>query len=156
MSKEYTFFIIKPEVIKNKKENEIIEVIKNNGFQISRLKKFKATKEQIEKHYTHLKDKVFFEDLIDYMTSGEIITGLLYKENAIEDWRSLMGATDPDKAEEGTIRNMFGYKIEGVIFNSVHGSDCMESFIEEINNWYPYFIEFNKDKIPGYKEESEE
>ena len=110
----------------------------------------------MEKHYNHLVNKPFFKELINYMTSGEIITGILYKENAINDWRTLMGTTNPELAEEGTIRNMFGYKIEDMIYNSVHGSDCLENFIEEVNNWYPYFIEFNKDKIPGYNDEESE
>lgn len=156
MSKEYTFFMIKPEVVKNNKQDEIIEIIKENNFIISRLKQFKPNREQMEKHYNHLVNKPFFNELINYMTSGEIITGILYKENAINDWRTLMGTTNPELAEEGTIRNMFGYKIEDIIYNSVHGSDCLENFIEEVNNWYPYFIEFNKDKIPGYNEESED
>lgn len=133
---QFTFFIIKPEVLKAKKEEEILSIIRENGFLIRNLRRVVPTEEIIKEHYQHLIDKPFFPDLLKYMTSGEVIFGILQKRNAIEEWRKLMGNTDPNLAEEGTIRNKYGYKEGNSIYNTVHGSDSSKSFYKEIEIWY--------------------
>lgn len=133
---QHTFFIIKPEVLKAKKEEEVLSIIRENGFEIKHLKRLTPTEEIIKEHYQHLIDKPFFPELLKYMTSGEVLIGILEKNNAVEDWRKLMGNTDPEIAEEGTIRNKYGYKEENSIYNTVHGSDSENSFYREIKIWY--------------------
>jgi len=136
IKEQFTFFIIKPEVLKAKKEDEILSIIKEHGFLIRNLRRVVPTEGIIKEHYQHLIDKPFFPDLLKYMTSGEVIFGILQKRNAIEEWRKLIGDTDPSKAEEGTIRNKYGYKEENSIYNTVHGSDSPKSFYREIEIWY--------------------
>lgn len=138
MESNKTFFIIKPEVFNDGKAGEILEFIGNHDFKISHLRLFKPERYIIEKHYEHLKWEEFFPDLVQYMTSGQIMTGILEKDNAISEWRKLMGATDPTKAEKSTVRKTFGYIKNGQIFNSVHGSDSLESFKKEVELWYPH------------------
>lgn len=133
---QFTFFIIKPEVLKAKKEEEILSIIRENGFLIRNLKRVVPTEEIIKEHYQHLIDKPFFPELLKYMTSGEVLIGVLQKRNAIEEWRNLMGETVPEKAAKGTIRNKYGYKEGNSIYNTVHGSDSIESFYREIEIWY--------------------
>lgn len=133
---QFTFFIIKPEVLKAKKEDEILSIIKEHGFLIRNLRRLVPTEEIIKEHYQHLIDKPFFPDLLKYMTSGEVLIGILQKRNAIEEWRNLMGNTNPDEAAKGTIRNKYGYREGNSIYNAVHGSDSSKSFYREIEIWY--------------------
>lgn len=133
---QFTFFIIKPEVLKAKKEEEILSIIRENGFLIRNLKRVVPSEGIIKEHYQHLIDKPFFPDLLKYMTSGEVIFGILQKRNAIEEWRNLMGDTVPEKAKIGTIRNKYGYREGNSIYNAVHGSDSQQSFYREIEIWF--------------------
>ena len=134
-----TFFIIKPEAVRARIVGNILEIIQDNGFKIKHLRKTIPSKELIESHYSHIKDKDFFPSVLQYMTSGYVYTGVLEKENAIESWRNLMGPTNPNNAEKNTIRGIFGYIDENnEIRNTVHGSDSYENFQNELKIWYPY------------------
>lgn len=131
---ERTLAIIKPDAIKAKNVGAIIDMIEKNSFDILRMEKMQLTKERAECFYAVHKEKPFSHELIDYVTSGPIIVMLLEKEDAIEDWRTLMGCTDSKKAAPGTIRNLFG--IDGSI-NAVHGSDAPETAKQEIKYFFP-------------------
>ena len=128
-----TFCIIKPDAIARHLENEINEMITQNGFKIVASKRVDATREQFETFYAEHKGKPFYEGLIEFMTSGPIVVQVLEKENAIQAWRELMGKTDPAEAAEGTIRKKYA---ESKGRNSVHGSDSPVSAEREINLWF--------------------
>ena len=128
-----TFCIIKPDATARHLENEINGMITEAGFNILASKRLNATREQFETFYAEHKGKPFFEGLIEFMTSGPIVVQVLEKENAIQDWRTLMGKTDPAEAAEGTIRKKYA---ESKGHNSVHGSDSPESAEREINLWF--------------------
>ncbi len=119
-----TLGIIKPDAVKKNVVGKIISIIEENGIKIKAMKMVKLTKKQAEGFYYVHKDKPFFNDLIKFMTSGPVVLMLLEGENVIEKWRKLMGVTDPAKADEGTIRKLFGTDIEK---NAVHGSDAPET-----------------------------
>lgn len=126
---ERTFAMIKPDAVKNKISGKIISMIEENGFEILRLVKGQLTKEMAELFYDIHHGKPFFNDLVSFIISGPVIIMALEKENAISDWRNLMGATDPKKAAPGTIRNMFCTDISA---NAVHGSDAPETALREL------------------------
>jgi len=119
-----TLGIIKPDAVKKNVIGKIISIIEENGIKIKAMKMVKLTEEQAKGFYYVHKDKPFFNDLIKFMTSGPVVLMLLEGENVIEKWRKLMGATDPEKADEGTIRKLYGTDIEK---NAVHGSDAVET-----------------------------
>jgi len=98
------------------------------------MKKLHMTKEKAEQFYDVHKEKPFFQELVDFISSGPVIVMALEKENAIADWRKLMGATNPEQAEEGTIRKLYGTNI-GV--NAVHGSDAPETAKIELGLFFP-------------------
>lgn len=131
--KEITFGIIKPDAVKNKNSGEIIRIIELNNFDIIAMKKIQLTKKQAEGFYFEHKNKSFFKDLINYMTSGPIIVLALEKMNAIKDWRELMGSTNPKKSNPGTLRAMFGTSITE---NAVHGSDSSKSAQREFKFFF--------------------
>ena len=130
---EQTFAIIKPEAVAAGKAPDIIKIIKDNGFTILRQKELTLTKEQAEKFYAIHKEKPFFADLIKYITSGPVIVLALERRNAVKVWRDVMGATNPEKAEPGTIRKLFGKDIER---NAVHGSDSIRNAKNEIAQFF--------------------
>ena len=121
---ERTFAIIKPDAVKAKKIGKIIDMIEQNGFEILRMERINLSKERAELFYDIHKDRPFFDELVNHMTSGPIVIMVLAKENAILDWRNLMGATDPKQAASGTIRQLYGTDIGN---NAVHGSDSLET-----------------------------
>jgi nucleoside-diphosphate kinase len=129
MASEYTFSIIKPDTVKNGLSGKILEEIESNGFTIASIRKIKITPKQAEEFYISLKDKPFFNDLVKYMSSGEVIIMVLKKDNAVVDFRELIGATDPAQARIGTLRKKYGYSKES---NAIHGSDSDESAEREI------------------------
>ena len=133
-----TFSIIKPDATKRNITGSINKIIEDNNFVIIAQKRTKLSKEKAEGFYSIHKDKPFFNDLIDYMTSGPVIVQVLEGENAIAEYRKIMGATNPENAEKGTIRNEFALNIQE---NSVHGSDSEENARIEID----YF--FNESEI---------
>ncbi len=131
---ERTFAIIKPDAIKAKNSGKIIDAIENNGFTIIRMEKIEIPKEKAQRFYGVHKEKPFFNELVDFITSGPVIVMALEKENAIKGWRDLMGATDPQKAAEGTIRKRFGANIGN---NATHGSDAPETARTELALFFP-------------------
>jgi nucleoside-diphosphate kinase len=131
---EKTLCIIKPDAVKNKFEGKIIDKILNSGFKIIAMKRIRLTKSQAEKFYDIHLGKPFFNPLVEFMTSGPCIPVALEKENAVTDYRKLIGATDPAEAEEGTVRKLYA---ESKAFNAVHGSDSAENGIREVNFFFP-------------------
>ena len=121
---EQTLSIIKPDAVERNLENEIKEMFKKNGFLILKEKKIQIEKSEAEKFYKVHETKPFYNDLCNYLSSGPILVMILEKENAISGNRKLMGATNPNDAEEGTIRKKYGISIDK---NSVHGSDSVEN-----------------------------
>ena len=130
---EQTLSIIKPDAVERNLSEEIKEEFKKNGFTISKEKKIKLEKMEAEKFYQVHQSKPFYNDLCAYLSSGPIVVMVLERENAILENRKLMGATDPTKAEEGTIRKKYGISIDK---NSVHGSDSIENAKIEIDFFF--------------------
>ena len=130
---EQTLSIIKPDAVERNLTEEIKNEFKSNGFTIKNEKKIKLEKSEAEKFYQVHQSKPFYNDLCSYLSSGPIVVMILEKENAILENRKLMGATDPTKAEEGTIRKKYGISIDK---NSVHGSDSSENAIIEIDFFF--------------------
>ena len=130
---ERTLSIIKPDAVERNLSEEIKNIFKNQGFEISKEKKIKLEKHEAEKFYEVHQTKPFYNDLCSYLSSGPIVVMILEKENAILDNRKLMGATDPVKAEDGTIRKKYGISIDK---NSVHGSDSSDNAKIEIDFFF--------------------
>ncbi len=130
---ERTLSIIKPDAVERKLEGAIVSKIEEKGFSIIAQKKIWMTKKQAELFYREHSAKPFFEDLTNFMSSGPVIVQVLEKENAVVEYRTLMGATDPKQAEEGTLRKMFA---ESISRNSVHGSDNIESAFRETHFFF--------------------
>tara|TARA_Y100000590_G_C15729073_1_gene1016348 strand:- start:2376 stop:2792 length:417 start_codon:yes stop_codon:yes gene_type:complete len=128
-----TLSIIKPDATSRNITGEINSIIEKNGLKIIAQKKIYLLKNQAEKFYEIHKEKIFFNDLIDYMTSGPVVVQALEGENAIENYRRIMGATNPENASEGTIRKKFALSIQE---NSVHGSDSEENALKEISFFF--------------------
>ena len=126
---EQTLSIIKPDAVERNLDNEIKEIFKNKGFLILKEKKIQIEKYEAEKFYKVHQTKPFYNDLCSYLSSGPIVVMVLEKENAVIGNRELMGATDPKKAEAGTIRATHGASIEA---NAVHGSDSPDSAVREV------------------------
>ena len=130
---EQTLSIIKPDAVERNLEGEIKLIFQNNGFKIVKEKKLKIEKSEAESFYKVHETKPFFNELCQYLSSGAIVVMVLEKENAIKANRDLMGATDPSKAKEGTIRKLYGKSIDK---NSVHGSDSPENAKIEIDFFF--------------------
>ena len=130
---EQTLSIIKPDAVERNLEGEIKNEFINNGFKIIKEKKIQLAKAEAEEFYKVHQTKPFYNDLCAYLSSGPIIVMILEKEDAVMANRQLMGATDPKKAEEGTIRKNFGISIDK---NSVHGSDSLENAEIEIGFFF--------------------
>tara|TARA_B100000131_G_scaffold66759_1_gene63018 strand:+ start:98 stop:508 length:411 start_codon:yes stop_codon:yes gene_type:complete len=130
---EQTLSIIKPDAVERNLQDEIKTEFVNNGFQIVKEKKIHISKQEAEKFYKVHETKPFYNDLCAYLSSGPIIVMILEKDNAVLDNRKLMGATNPDQAEEGTLRKKYGISIDK---NSVHGSDSLENAKVEINFFF--------------------
>ena len=130
---EQTLSIIKPDAVLRNLEGEIKKEFINKGFKIVKEKKIHLTKSEAEEFYKVHETKPFYNELCTYLSSGPIVVMILEKEEAIMANRQLMGATDPKKAEEGTLRNKFGVSIDK---NSVHGSDSLENAKIEINFFF--------------------
>ena len=133
-----TFSIIKPDATKRNITGSINKIIEDNNLVIVAQKRIKLSQEKAEGFYAIHKEKPFFNDLIDYMTSGPVVVQVLEGDNAVEKYRNIMGSTNPENAENGTIRKLHALNIQE---NSVHGSDSNENAKIEIN----YF--FNDDEI---------
>ena len=130
---EQTLSIIKPDAVERNLENKIKIFFKKNNLTILKTKKVKISKDEAVEFYKVHQTKPFYVDLCNYLSSGPIVVMILEGENAISINRKLMGATDPKKAEEGTLRKMYGLSIDK---NSVHGSDSVENAKVEINFFF--------------------
>ena len=130
---EQTLSIIKPDAVERNLDNEIKEMFQNKGFKILKEKKIQIEKSEAEKFYKVHETKPFYNDLCEYLSSGPIVVMILEKENAVLGNRELMGATNPNDAEEGTIRKKYGISIDK---NSVHGSDSVENAKIEIDFFF--------------------
>ena len=135
-----TFSIIKPDATKRNLTGAINKKIEENNLRIIAQKRIKLTKEKAEQFYSVHKDRPFFNDLIDYMTSEPVVVQVLKGHDAVKKYRDVMGSTNPEQAESGTIRKEFGLNIQE---NSVHGSDSDENATIEID----FF--FNKEELVG-------
>ena len=133
MSVERTLSIIKPDATKRNLTGLINTKFENAGLKIIAQKRLQLTRSMAEKFYEIHKDRPFFNDLVDFMISGPVIVQVLEGDNAVKLNRNVMGATNPDDAEEGTIRKEFAQSIEA---NSVHGSDSFQNAQNEISFFF--------------------
>ncbi len=133
MSLQRTFAIIKPDAFEAGHTGKIIDRILGHGFKIFAMKVMHLTPDQAEGFYHVHKERPFFNDLVDFMTEGPIVAMALERENAILEWRNLMGATNPEQAEEGTLRKEFGTSIER---NATHGSDAEDTANYELGYFF--------------------
>src|ERR1700681_3446915 len=133
MAIEQTFAIIKPDAVAAGHTGQILSIIEHAGFRIRGLKMMRLSKQQAEGFYEVHKERPFFGGLVSFMTEGPVVTMVLEREDAIKRWRDVMGATNPEKADEGTVRKKFAKNIER---NAVHGSDAPETAAIEI----PFFF----------------
>ena len=130
---ERTLSIIKPDAVERNLENNIKNFFSNNSLRIVDSKKIQITKEEAEEFYKVHQSKPFYNDLCSYLSSGPIVVIILEGQNAISENRRLMGATDPKKAEKGTLRFHYGISIDK---NSVHGSDSLDNAKKEIDFFF--------------------
>ncbi len=130
---EQTLSIIKPDAVERNLQEQIKKNFIENGFEIKNEKKIQISKSEAEEFYKVHQSKPFYDDLCNYLSSGPIVVMIIEKENAVTENRKLMGATDPTKAEEGTLRKKYGISIDK---NSVHGSDSIENAKIEIDFFF--------------------
>jgi nucleoside-diphosphate kinase len=133
MYSDFTFSIIKPNAVRTGKTGPILAMINEGGFEIAAMRMVKMTLPQAESFYSVHKGKPFFDGLIEFMISGPVVVMILRHENAVDHFRKLIGATDPAKAEPGTIRKTFAVSVQ---MNAVHGSDSVENAIKEANFFF--------------------
>ncbi|WP_044282752.1 nucleoside-diphosphate kinase [Candidatus Amoebophilus asiaticus] len=138
MNNNFTFSMIKPEIVEAKQVGEIITQIEQNGFTIRALELVQLEIEDAEEFYAVHQDRPFYKDLCTYMSSGPVVAMVLEKDNAVAEFRKFIGATNPAEANEGTIRKQFGKSIEE---NAIHGSDADETALEEIEFFFPGMLE---------------
>ena len=128
MTTNRTFTMIKPDAVQNGHIGAILDHITKAGFRIVAMKYTKLSTEAAGKFYEVHKERPFYKDLVNYMSSGPIVAAILEKDNAVADFRTLIGATDPSKADEGTIRKLYATSVGE---NAVHGSDSDENALIE-------------------------
>lgn len=139
MAGNITFTMIKPDAVEANNIGPILAMINKAGFKILAMKYMRLTKEQAGQFYAVHKERPFYGELTEYMSSGPIVAAILQKENAVADYRQLIGATDPTKADEGTIRKLFAKSIAA---NAVHGSDSNENAQIESNFFFSQLERF--------------
>lgn len=130
MAGNRTFTMIKPDAVESNNIGNITQMISDAGFKIKAMKLTQLTKSQAEEFYAVHNERPFYRELVEYMTSGPIVAAVLEKENAVIDFRNLIGSTDPSEAKEGTIRKKYA---ESKGRNAVHGSDSDENAHIESN-----------------------
>jgi nucleoside-diphosphate kinase len=133
MATNRTFTMIKPDAVADGYSGAILKMIEEAGFRIVAMKMTKLTKELAGQFYSVHKERPFYESLCDYMSSGQIIAAILEKENAVTDFRKLIGATNPEEAAEGTVRKLYAKSVQS---NAVHGSDSDENAEIEGNFYF--------------------
>ena len=134
MAGTFTFTIIKPLAVSKGYIGPILNMISEAGFKISALKMLHLTRGEAQRFYEVHVGRPFYDDLVEFMISGPIVVAVLEKENAVEDYRKLIGSTDPEKAEEGTIRKKYA---ESMRANAVHGSDSDDNAELEATFFFP-------------------
>jgi nucleoside-diphosphate kinase len=134
-----TFTMLKPDAVEANNIGPILAKINQAGFRIVAMKYLKLSKDTAGKFYEVHKERPFYGELVDYMSSGPIVAAVLQKDNAVADFRTLIGATDPSKADEGTIRKLFAKSIAA---NAVHGSDSDENAAIEANFYFSQIERF--------------
>jgi nucleoside-diphosphate kinase len=139
MYRDFTFSIIKPDAVRTGKTGPILAMINEGGFEIAAMRMVKITLAQAESFYAVHKGKPFFDGLIEFMISGPVVVMILRHENAVEQFRKLIGATDPAKADPGTIRRTFAVSVQ---MNAVHGSDSAENAIQEADFFFSEIEKF--------------
>jgi len=139
MYKNITFTMIKPYAVESGNIGTILDIIIKHGFKINAMKYTRMSRSQAEKFYEIHSERPFFNDLVEFMSSGPIVAAILEKENAVNDYRELIGSTDPSKAAEGTIRKLYGASVQK---NAVHGSDSDENAQIEANFFFSTFERF--------------
>jgi len=139
MSTNKTFTMIKPDAVADGHSGSIIQIIEAAGFRVVALKKTKLTPERAGEFYAVHQERPFYNDLCAYMSSGAIVAMILEKENAVADFRTLIGATNPANANEGTIRKLFAKSMEA---NAIHGSDSDENAGIEGNFFFAHTEQF--------------
>tara|TARA_Y100000816_G_C25793929_1_gene415995 strand:- start:180 stop:578 length:399 start_codon:yes stop_codon:yes gene_type:complete len=130
---ERTLSIIKPDAVERNLTKEIISFLENKNLKVITSKKIQITKEEAEDFYKVHQSKPFYERLCNYLSSGPIVVIILEGDKAVENYRKIMGSTDPKQAEKNTLRNLYGLSIDK---NSVHGSDSLENAKKEINFFF--------------------
>ena len=138
MSGNRTFTMLKPDTVESNNIGNITQMITDAGFVIKAMKLTQLSKDQAKEFYSVHKERPFYGELVEYMTSGPIVAAILEKDNAVEDFRNLIGSTDPSEAEDGTIRKKYA---ESKGRNAVHGSDSDENAQIEAN------FHFNKEDL---------
>ncbi len=128
MAGNITFTMIKPSAVKSNFTGPIFKMINERGFRIRALKMVQLTRECAEEFYAVHQGRPFFEGLVEYMSSGPVVAAILEKENAVQDFRELIGNTNPEKAAEGTVRKMYA---ESLTANAIHGADSDENAVRE-------------------------
>jgi nucleoside-diphosphate kinase len=139
MSEKRTFTMIKPSTVADGVAGAIIAKIQDAGFRIVSMKITQLTSQQAGKFYEIHQERPFYNDLVNFMSSGPVVAAILEKENAVEDFRTLIGATDPAKAAEGTIRKLYAKNLQE---NAVHGSDSDENALIEGNFFFSGLEQF--------------
>ena len=125
--------IIKPDAVKAHHIGDIVARVEREGFRITGLRLLELSKAQAESFYEIHKERPFFNDLVAYMTSGPVVVGRLERDGAVEKWREVLGATNPENAADGTIRKLYGTNIEN---NAAHGSDSAENGMLETDFFF--------------------
>jgi nucleoside-diphosphate kinase len=133
MTTNRTFTMIKPDAVANGQAGKILDHIIQTGYKVVALKYTHLSAEKAGEFYAVHSERPFYKDLVNFMSSGPIYAAILEKENAVEDFRKVIGATDPSKAEAGTIRNLFAKSIDA---NAIHGSDSDENAAIEGNFFF--------------------
>ena len=128
MAGKHSLTIIKPHAVRDNNTGAILSMISKAGFRIAAMKMKRLTRRQTELFYLEHKGKVFYDPLVEMMSSGPIVVAILEKENAVAELRRLIGNTDPAAADQGTVRNLFGISMRE---NAVHASDCDENALRE-------------------------
>lgn len=136
-----TFTIIKPGAVENGHTGAILDRIIKSGFSIAAMKLVRMSRKDAEEFYSVHRERPFFSGLVDFMTSGPVVVAILEKENAVADYRKLIGATDPDQAEDGTLRKLYAESIQK---NAVHGSDSEDNALMESNFFFSRRERFTK------------
>ena len=141
MATNRTFTMIKPDAVAEGHSGAILKIIEEGGFRIVALKMVKLTKDRAGQFYEVHKERPFYDSLTDYMSSGHIIAAILEKENAVTDFRTQIGATNPEEAADGTIRKLYAKSMQS---NAVHGSDSDENAEIEGNFYFSNMEEFQR------------